>query len=235
MSGYDASARRKHHLWLAGQYGQLSRSLAAGGETAAAVACQLTGDSHRAIAALWGKASSAPQPRDAFFDLASDAMWGMARSVRPPTMQARGLVERMRRAWQRGLEPLNVPVFFPPPDHLPYEEPVIPASWARQVLSGLDWREWVQRARSARLDGGSGDAVRAGVLGAMVETAGRLGDDEMLTVAACWRLICALAHEDSVDELLRTTREVLGPVAWTRVRLFLQDRGAQPALLDRAG
>lgn len=227
MSGYDASARREHHLWLTGQYGAVSAHLASRGDIAGAVACQLAGDTHRVAVALWGKASSSPRSREAFFELAGETMRRMARAVRRPDGAARSVVDQSRAAWQAGLEPLHVPVFFTEPRHIPPGVLVDPGEWARSALVGESWRDWVARVRTVPADAADAAYARDFVLAAIALSAGTAGDADMVTVAARWHLIRALTVGGSVQALMRTTKDVVGPVEWVRVQLFAEKVGAR--------
>jgi hypothetical protein len=225
MGDLDAGARREHNLWLSSQYTTLSQTMAAGGQhPASVVACQATGDVHRVMAALWGKALNAPaNQRLMFFQWAQDLLWRASGSLHATRPGARAALEDMRQAFLDALQPVNVPVFFTPLDHIRPGVDIDPAVWRDPLVAdGGDWRQKVAAMQLQKVHLGDPAGLYAALRLALVEQNAAVDDLSLMSVWAKFLLVqWIVGANPTAAAVMETVRRVLSPTEQVRVDAFL--------------
>jgi len=217
MTASTALRRRSHETWLSRRYTTLAGELAGAGHFADALACQSMADVHRVSAVLWTRASSAHDPVETFFDLASQVMRTVIGIAPRDAVDPAQALASMRAALAGALEGFNLPISFTAPPWLTRSPLVQTEQWRRAVLGEAQWKDYVDSTLARAGEQNDPERAAGAVMAYLVQIAGAAGDESMMTATARWLLISSEVDPESDVDLLTAARKVLGAVEWVRM------------------
>jgi len=226
MSGLTPTQWRTLDGQASARYSELSRQLALRGDAPAALATQVSADTHKVMAGLWLKASGAHNPLGAFMAMASKVVRPML-PLGGGTDDVATVVDAVRSAWATSLRPLNVPTFFSPLEHLIRLGPVGEEQVRHRMVGDAATRDFLARTSAdVRADPTRLDLV---VQVHLVRMAEQVGDDALVSALARWLLVQSMvdpAKGGGPAAVAAAAAEALGPVEMIRLQATRRELGA---------